>query len=59
KSLSDQQTALTAYAAQLTTSYNAQFTALNTLMSQSTSNASYLTQLFGGTDSAGALATNK
>ena len=59
KSLSDQQTALTAYAAQLTTSYNAQFTALNTLMSQSTSNASYLTQLFGGTNSAGALATNK
>ena len=59
KSLTDQQTALTAYAAQLTTSYNAQFTALNTLMSQSTSNANYLTQLFGGTDSAGALATNK
>jgi flagellar hook-associated protein 2 len=59
KSLTDQQTALTAYAAQLTTSYNDQFTALNTLMSQSTSNANYLTALFGGTNSAGALATNK
>ncbi|WP_438395125.1 flagellar filament capping protein FliD [Caballeronia sp. DA-9] len=59
KSLTDQQTQLTAYAAQLTTSYNAQFTALNTLMSQSQSNANYLTALFGGTNSAGALATNK
>lgn len=59
KSLTDQQTQLTAYTAQLTTAYNAQFTALNTLMSQSTSNANYLTALFGGTNSAGALATNK
>ncbi|KQR79603.1 flagellar hook protein FliD [Burkholderia sp. Leaf177] len=58
-SLKDQQTQLTAYTAQLTTSYNDQFTALNTLMSQSTSNANYLTALFGGTNSAGALATNK
>jgi flagellar hook-associated protein 2 len=59
KSLTDQQTALTAYTAQLTTSYNDQFTALNTLMSQSQSNANYLTALFGGTNSAGSLATNK
>ena len=59
KSLADQQTSLTAYTAQLTSNYNAQFTALNTLMSQATSNSSYLTALFGGTNSAGALATNK
>ena len=59
KSLTNQQTQLTAYTAQLTSSYNAQFTALNTLMSQSQSNANYLTQLFGGTNSAGSLATNK
>ncbi len=31
----------------------------NTLMSQSQSNASYLTQLFGGTSSAGSHETNK
>jgi flagellar hook-associated protein 2 len=59
KRLADQQTALTAYTAGLTTSYNDQFTALNTLMSQSQSNANYLTALFGGTKSAGSLATNK
>jgi flagellar hook-associated protein 2 len=59
KSLTTQQTALTAYTAQLTTSYNDQFTALNTLMSQTQSNANYLTALFGGTNSAGALATNQ
>ncbi|AMM14693.1 flagellar hook protein FliD [Burkholderia sp. PAMC 28687] len=59
KSLTDQQTSLTAYTAELTTSYNAQFTALNTLMSQTANNANYLTALFGGTNSAGALATNK
>jgi flagellar hook-associated protein 2 len=59
KSIADQQTQLTAYTAQLTTSYNAQFTALNTLMSQMSNQSSYLTQLFGGTNSAGAMASNK
>ncbi|SAK61775.1 flagellar hook-associated 2 domain-containing protein [Caballeronia arationis] len=59
QSIADQQTQLTAYTAQLTTSYNAQFTALNTLMSQMSNQSSYLTQLFGGTNSAGAMATNK
>jgi len=32
---------------------------LNTLMSQMANQSNYLTQLFGGTNSAGALATNK
>ncbi|SAL12861.1 flagellar hook-associated 2 domain-containing protein [Caballeronia cordobensis] len=58
-SIGDQQTALTTYTQQLTTQYNDQFTALNTLMSQMATQASYLTALFGGTNSAGALATNK
>ncbi|WP_186035878.1 flagellar filament capping protein FliD [Burkholderia gladioli] len=58
-SLTSQQTALNAYAAQLTTQYNTQFTQLNTLLAQMTTNQNYLTQLFGGTNSAGALATNK
>jgi flagellar hook-associated protein 2 len=51
------QTALNAYQAQLTSQYNAQFTALNTLMVSSNSNSQYLTQLFGGSNSAGALAS--
>ncbi|NIF73386.1 MULTISPECIES: flagellar filament capping protein FliD [unclassified Burkholderia] len=58
-SLTSQQTTLNAYAAQLTTQYNTQFTQLNTLLAQMTTNQNYLTQLFGGTNSAGALATNK
>ncbi|MDR5778220.1 flagellar filament capping protein FliD [Caballeronia sp. LZ065] len=58
-SIADQQTQLTAYTAQLTTSYNDQFTALNSLMSSMATQSSYLTALFGGTNSAGALATNK
>jgi flagellar hook-associated protein 2 len=58
KSITDQQTQLTTYTQQLTTSYNAQFTALNTLMSQMATQGSYLTALFGGANSAGALATN-
>ncbi|TAL96086.1 MAG: flagellar hook protein FliD [Paraburkholderia sp.] len=57
--LSDQATALTDYQNTLTAQYNAQFTALNTLMSQMQNNTQYLTQLFGGSSSAGALATNK
>ncbi|MBB5428135.1 flagellar hook-associated protein 2 [Paraburkholderia atlantica] len=59
KSLTNQQTTLTAWQAQLTSMYTAQFTALNTLMSTMNNNSQYLTQLFGGTNSAGALATNK
>ncbi|HLX03810.1 MAG TPA: flagellar filament capping protein FliD, partial [Trinickia sp.] len=58
KAATDQQTQLTAYSAQLTKGYNAQFTALNSLMSRMNQNSQYLTQLFGGTKSAGALATN-
>ncbi|MEK6422645.1 MAG: flagellar filament capping protein FliD [Burkholderia gladioli] len=59
KSLTAQQTTLTAYAATLTTQYNAQFTQLNTVMAEMTQQQNYLTALFGGTNSAGALATNK
>jgi flagellar hook-associated protein 2 len=58
KSIADQQTQLTSYTQQLTTQYNTQFTALNTLMSQMATQSNYLTQLFGGTNSAGAMATN-
>jgi flagellar hook-associated protein 2 len=59
KSLGKQQDDLSDYSALLTSQYNDQFTALNTLMAQSQSNQNYLTALFGGTNSAGALATNK
>jgi len=54
-----QGTKLDAYATQLTNSYNAQFTALNTLMAHMSNNSSYLTALFGGANSAGALASGK
>jgi flagellar hook-associated protein 2 len=57
--LTTQQTSLSDYQTLLTSMYNAQFTALNTLMATTNSNSQYLTQLFGGTNSAGALATNK
>ena len=56
-SITTQQTALTAYTAQLTSQYQAQFTALNTLMATMNNNSQYLTQLFGGANSAGALAS--
>ncbi|ABC37544.1 flagellar filament capping protein FliD [Burkholderia thailandensis] len=59
KSLAQQQTQLASYASQLTSQYNAQFTALNTLMAQMNSNSNYLTQLFGGSNSSGAMANNK
>ncbi len=59
QSLATQQQNLTDYTTQLTDQYNAQFTALNTLMASMNSNQSYLTALFGGTNSAGALASNK
>lgn len=54
-SLTDQQTALTDYQNTLTAQYNAQFTALNTLMTQMQNNTSYLNQLFGGNGSAGTM----
>jgi flagellar hook-associated protein 2 len=54
-----QGTKLDAFATQLTNNYNAQFTALNTLMAHMASNTSYLTALFGGANSAGALAGGK
>ncbi|WP_431821067.1 flagellar filament capping protein FliD [Burkholderia sp. F1] len=57
--LTNQQTQLSTYATQLTNQYNAQFTALNTLMATMANNTRYLTQLFGGQNSAGAMATNK
>ncbi|WP_165190269.1 flagellar filament capping protein FliD [Paraburkholderia dioscoreae] len=58
-SIASQQTTLAAYTAQLTSQYQAQFTALNTLMATMNNNSQYLTQLFGGTNSAGALANGK
>jgi flagellar hook-associated protein 2 len=57
-SLAKQQTDLDDFAAQLTTQFNDQFTALNTIMAQAQSNASFLTALFGGANSSGALANN-
>ncbi|CAN7533927.1 flagellar filament capping protein FliD [Paraburkholderia sp. DD10] len=59
KSITTQQTALADYTTQLTDQYQAQFTALNTLMATMNNNSAYLTALFGGKDSAGAMATNK
>src|ERR1700710_2639820 len=57
KSITSQQATLATYTAQLTSQYQAQFTALNTLMATMNNNSQYLTQLFGGANSAGALAT--
>jgi len=54
-SITQQQASLTAYQQTLTDQYNAQFTALNTLMTQMQNNTSYLNQLFGGNGSAGTL----
>ncbi|MGA3252282.1 MAG: flagellar filament capping protein FliD, partial [Paraburkholderia sp.] len=56
-SLTAQTTALTAYSGQLTSQYNAQFTALDSYMATTNSDEQYLTALFGGSDSAGSLAT--
>jgi len=58
-SISTQQQTLSAYQAQLTSMYQAQFTALNTLMATMNNNSQYLTQLFGGTNSQGAMSANK
>jgi flagellar hook-associated protein 2 len=59
KGISTQQDTLASYSAQLTHQYQAQFTALNTVMATMNKNSQYLTQLFGGADSAGALAKGK
>lgn len=59
KSVTAQQSKLSDYATQLTKQYQCQFTALNTLMPTMNNNSAYLTALFGGSKSAGALATNK
>jgi flagellar hook-associated protein 2 len=59
KSISSQQAQLTNYTDKLTKGFNAQFTALNKLMTQMSQNGDYLTALFGGKNSAGALANNK
>ena len=58
-SLTTQQNTLSNYQTQLTKQYQAQFTALNTLMAQMNNNSQYLTQLFGGTNSQGAMSANK
>ncbi|MFP3249048.1 MAG: flagellar filament capping protein FliD, partial [Paraburkholderia sp.] len=58
QSVTTQSNALTTYTQQLTSQYNAEFTALNNLMATTNSNSQYLTQLFGGANSAGALAKN-
>ncbi|RFU47467.1 flagellar filament capping protein FliD [Paraburkholderia sp. DHOC27] len=54
-----QATALTAYSSQLTTQYTNEFTALDSLMATTENDTQYLTQLFGGANSAGALASGK
>jgi flagellar hook-associated protein 2 len=59
KSITAQQDTLASYSAQLTHQYQAQFTALNTVMSTMNKNSQYLTQLFGGANSAGALEKGK
>ncbi|AKM05230.1 MULTISPECIES: flagellar filament capping protein FliD [Burkholderia cepacia complex] len=56
KRITQQQSDLSDYAAQLTKQYQAQFTALNTLMAKMNSNTQYLTRLFGGANSSGTLA---
>ncbi|MFK4448392.1 flagellar hook-associated protein 2 [Caballeronia udeis] len=59
KGISTQQDTLASYTAQLTHQYQAQFTALNTVMATMNKNSQYLTQLFGGANSDGALAKGK
>ncbi|MDQ7979066.1 flagellar filament capping protein FliD [Paraburkholderia sp. SARCC-3016] len=56
--LSKQQDDLDDFSAQLTSQFNDQFTALNTLLAQAQQNQTYLTALFGGSNSNGALAQN-
>ncbi|AIP01662.1 flagellar filament capping protein FliD [Burkholderia pseudomallei] len=59
KSIAQRQARLETYASQLTAQYKAQFTALDALMARMQQNTNYLTQLFGGANSSGALANNK
>lgn len=59
KAVASQQTLLTAYTDKITKSYNAQFSALNRLMTQMSQSSDYLTALFGGKNSAGTMATNR
>jgi flagellar hook-associated protein 2 len=57
--LQDQSNQLTDYQNTLTAQYNAQFSALDTLMAQMQSNSQYLTQLFGGNKgSSGTMSSN-
>lgn len=49
------QQSLAAYQASLTSQYQAEFTQLNAIMSQTQSNTTYLNQLFGGNGSAGTI----
>ena len=49
------QSTLSAYQASLTSQYQAEFTQLNTIMSQAQSNTTYLNQLFGGNGASGTL----
>jgi len=56
-SIATQQATLATYTAQLTNQYQAEFTALNSLMATTNNNSQYLTQLFGGANSAGAYAS--
>ncbi|CAB3697536.1 flagellar filament capping protein FliD [Trinickia soli] len=49
------ETNLVAYQAALTSQYQAEFTQLNTIMSQTQNNTTYLNQLFGGNGSAGTI----
>ncbi len=49
------QASLSAYQASLTSQYQAEFSQLNTIMSQTANNTSYLNQLFGGNGSAGTI----
>lgn len=55
ESLTEQKKRLAAYADELTNKYNAQFSALNSLMTRMNSSSSYLTQLFGNANNSGAL----
>lgn len=49
------QTTLAAFQASLTAQYQAEFTQLNTIMSNTQSNISYMNQLFGGNGTAGTI----
>ncbi|WP_133649644.1 flagellar filament capping protein FliD [Paraburkholderia flava] len=54
-SLADQASTLQTYSSTLTAQYNAQFSALNNLLTTTQNNTQYLDQLFGGNGAAGTL----